>query len=96
MIQTGEIVLAFLSLGDHRPRRNKNLNVSGEYDSLIAIKSPSFFVGKMFWACIGISLNFYLSETPPSKLGGIFQMYCLISFAHSSPQQAEGYPALFL
>ena len=36
------------------------------------------------------------SEAPPSKLGGIFQMCCLISFAHSSPQQAEGYPALFL
>ena len=35
-------------------------------------------------------------EAPPSKLGGIFQMYCLITFAHSSPQQAEGYPALFL
>jgi hypothetical protein len=30
------------------------------------------------------------SETPPSKLGGIFQMYYLITFAHSSPQQADG------
>ena len=42
MIRTGEIVLAFLSLGYHCPRQNKNLNVSEEYDSLIIIKSPSF------------------------------------------------------
>jgi len=38
----------------------------------------------------------WISEAPPSKLVGIIQMYCLITFAHSSPQQAERYPALFL
>lgn len=61
MINTGEIVLAFLSLGYHRPRQNKNLNESEEYDSLITIERPSFWVGIIFWVCIGIYLNFYLS-----------------------------------
>ena len=34
--------------------------------------------------------DIFPGETPPSKLGGIFQMYYLITFAHSSPQQADG------
>ena len=53
MIMTGEIVLAFCSLGYHRPRLNKN--VSEDNDSLVPIKSLSFWVG------LGIYLNFYLS-----------------------------------
>ena len=59
MIMTGEIVLAFCSLDYHPPRLNKN--VSEEYDSLVPIKSLSFWVGIMFWVGLGIYLNFYLS-----------------------------------
>jgi hypothetical protein len=58
MIMTGEIVLAILSLGYHRPRFNKN--AYREYTSEFPIKSPSFWVGIMFWTCFGIYLNFYL------------------------------------
>jgi len=61
MIKTGEIVLAALSLGFHRPRQNKNLDITDEDDSLITIQSPAFWVGIMFWICIGIYLSFYLS-----------------------------------
>jgi hypothetical protein len=42
------------------------------------------------------SLTVLSSKAPPNKLGGIFQMCCLITFAHSSPQQAEEHPAQFL
>ncbi len=59
MIVTGEIILTFCSLGYHRKRRNKN--IFEEHDSLIPIASPSFWVGVIFWICIGIYLNFYLS-----------------------------------
>lgn len=59
MIMTGEIVLAILSFGYHRPRLSKN--VYKEYTSELPIKSLSFWVGIMFWTCFGIFLNFYLS-----------------------------------
>ena len=61
MIKTGEVVLAALSLGYHRPRQYKNLDITEEDDSLKAIASPSFWVVVMFWVCIAIYLNFYLS-----------------------------------
>ena len=43
-----------------------------------------------------VSVTYMLVKLPPQQAGGIFKMFCLITFANSSPQQAEGYPALFL
>jgi hypothetical protein len=34
-------------------------------------------------------------KLPPASWKGSFYMRCLMIFAHSFPQQAEGYPALF-
>lgn len=59
MILTGEIVLAILSLGYHRPRFNKDSY--REYTSEFPIKSLSFLVGIMFWVCIGVYQNFNFS-----------------------------------
>ena len=58
LIKTGEIVLVALSLGYYCSGPNKN---SEESESLITIEQPSFWVGIIFWVCIGIYLNFYLS-----------------------------------
>ncbi len=57
MINTGEIILAWLSLGYYCPRQLE----SEENDSLITIERPSFWVGILFWVCIGIYLYFNLS-----------------------------------
>jgi len=59
MIKTGKIVLAVLTLGFHRSGTNKSLE---ESDSLITIEQPSFWVGIIFWVCIGIYLFFYLGR----------------------------------
>ena len=56
MTVTGEMVLAILSLGYHRPRFDKDSYK--EYKSEFAIKSLSFWVGIIFWVCFGIYLNF--------------------------------------
>ncbi|MFZ1745082.1 MAG: hypothetical protein WBO24_06315 [Nitrospirales bacterium] len=58
MILTGEIVLAILSLGYHRPRFNKD--TYKEYTSEFPVKSLSFWVGILFWVCIGLYLDFDL------------------------------------
>jgi len=55
MILTGEIVLTVCRLGYHRPRLNTK--VFEEHDSLIPIKSLSFWVGIMFWVSLGIFLS---------------------------------------
>ena len=59
-IMTGEIVLTILTLGYHRPRFNKYFYK--EYTSELPFKSLSFWVGIMFWVCIGVYLNFYPIE----------------------------------
>ena len=59
MILSGEIVLAILSLGYHRPRFNKD--TYKEYTSEFPVKSLSFWVGILFWACIAVYLDFILS-----------------------------------
>jgi hypothetical protein len=59
MILTGEIVLAILSLGYHRPRFNKD--TYKEYTSEFPLKSLSFWVGILFWVCFGVYLDLFLS-----------------------------------
>jgi hypothetical protein len=59
MVLTGEIVLAILTLRYPRPRFNKD--IYKEYKSEFPVKSLSFWVGILFWACIGVYLDFILS-----------------------------------
>lgn len=59
MIVTGEIVLTILTFGYHRPRFNKDTHK--EYTSEFPFRNLNFWVGIMFWVCVGAYMRFYLS-----------------------------------
>ena len=60
LIKTGDLVLVCCSLGYFIPRKGKNdLKKDGP---CIPIKSPSFWVGLIFWVGIGTYLGWYFGK----------------------------------
>jgi hypothetical protein len=62
MIKTGELILRYLSIGYYCPEQYKTPDTSDENDLVRTIKNPCFWVGMIFWSCLGVYLSFYLSE----------------------------------